>query len=152
LIALAKNCSDIEQKKVEKEAHESFNESIAKTPDLPEDEKKRIWATFYQPRFNMQVDYTKIITEYFNKVFIYRDRVLPKLRDMINAHEIFNERFHVKSLTLYAIKLFLYVFFLSVVTPLILLNFKDDLGLNWYPAYSGQNEHPFRSNLNTDSG
>ena len=63
---------------------------------------------------------------------MYRDNVLPKLKDLINVHETFNERFHVKSMTLYALKFFSFVFFFGVVAPMVLINLKQDCGLVWH--------------------
>ncbi|MEB3733158.1 hypothetical protein ULF88_01235 [Halopseudomonas pachastrellae] len=62
LIALGQKATEIERKKAEAEAIKSFHESMASMGDIPEVEKQRIWKTFHQPRLNMQVDYSKIIT------------------------------------------------------------------------------------------
>lgn len=110
IITLGQQSNLIEKRKLEEQAKASFNESIARTPDMSENEKKRIWETFHQPRISHQIDYNQIITEYFNKVFMYRDNVLPKLKEMIKTHETFNGRFHVKSTTLYALKFFAFIF------------------------------------------
>jgi hypothetical protein len=67
LVALGQQSSEIEKKKSETDELTSFNESIAVIPELPEEEKQRIWATFHQPRLNMQIDYSQIISEYFNR-------------------------------------------------------------------------------------
>lgn len=132
LIALGQQCTAIETKKAEKDAVKSFNKSIARSPDISEEEKQRIWNTFHQPRLNMQTDYSQIISEYFNKVLIYRDRVLPQLADTIRTHETFNERFKFKSLTIDAFKIVAFIFVFGVVTPLLLLNFNQDYKLVWH--------------------
>ena len=79
----------------------------------------------------MQTDYSQIISEYFNKIFMYRDNVLPKLKELIKVHETFNERFHVKKMTLYALKIFSFVFMFGVVTPMLLINLKQDYNIVW---------------------
>ena len=134
LIALGQHCTAIEKKKAENDAIKAFTESIAKQPELPEEEKKRIWNTFYKPLLNLQTDYAQIISDYFNKVFIYRDRVLPQLSDTIRIHETFNERFQFKSLTIYALKILAFIFVFGVVTPLLLLNINQDSKLVWHSA------------------
>ena len=100
--------------------------------DIPEVEKQRIWKTFHQPRLNMQVDYSKIIHDYFNKVLIYRERVLPQLSDTLKTYEIFNERFKIKAITVNALKVMAFIFIFGVLAPMLVSGLKQDIGLEWH--------------------
>jgi uncharacterized membrane protein YedE/YeeE len=63
----------------------------------------------------MQVDYAKIIQEYFNKVFMYRDRVFPQLSETLKTYETFNTRFAIRTLTINALKVSAVIFIFGVL-------------------------------------
>lgn len=140
IIALARQATIIETmeaKKREMEAEKRGKESFEKCiKEMPDSEKERSWAKFHQIRRNqvrrdLDIDYAQILSEYFNKVFMYRDNVLPKLRDMIKVHDTFNRRFHVKYTTIYAIKILVYVFLFGVLSPMVLVELAKGSNLLW---------------------
>lgn len=134
LIMLGQRCSEIERVQAEMEARRSFEEMLSNCGnDIDDAEKKRIWETFHQPRLNMQADYAKIISDFFNKVQVYRDRVLPQLSNCLNNHRIFEERFNFKSTTIFAFKIIAFIFVFGVLTPIILLGLTADASLVWHP-------------------
>lgn len=132
LIALGQKATEIERKKTEVEAIKSFHESMASTSDIPEEEKQRIWKRIHQPRLNMQVDYSTIIHDYFNKILIYRERVLPQLLDTLKTYETFNERFEIKAITVNALKVMAFIFIFGVLAPMLISGLKQDIGLEWH--------------------
>jgi hypothetical protein len=131
LIKLGQECTNIERKQNQERAEKNFNEMLKKIPEVSKEEKERLWVRFIQPSSNQQIDYSQIIYDYFNKVLIYQEKVLPKLKEMINVHDTFNERFKVKSLTIDALLIFLFIFLLGVITPLVLLNAQKDYNITW---------------------
>lgn len=133
IIALGQKATEIDRRKSETEAIKSFHESMANMGEVSEEEKQDIWKTFHQPRINMQVDYSKIIHDYFNKVLIYRERVLPQLSDTLKVYETFNERFKIKSITVNVLNLMAFIFTFGVLTPMLISGLKQDIGLE-YPA------------------
>jgi len=120
--------------KAEKDAVNSFNQSIERMGETSEEEKERIWKTFHQPRLNMQVDYAKIIQEYFNKVFLYRDRVFPQLSETLKTYETFNNRFAIKRLTINALKVLAVIFIFGVLVPILLSALGQDKALIWHKS------------------
>lgn len=132
LIALGQKATEVERTKAEAEAIKFFNESMASMGDIPEEEKQRIWKTFHQPRSKMQVDYSKFIHDYFNKVLIYRERVLPQLSDTLKTYETFNERFKIKAITVSALKVTAFIFIFGVLAPMLVSGLKQDIGLEWH--------------------
>ena len=62
---------------------------------------------------------------------MFRDNVLPKLKDLNYVHETFNKRLRVKSNTLFALRFFSFISFFGVIAPLVLENLKQDYGLVW---------------------
>lgn len=135
LMELTKNCTKIEKERAEREAISLFEQSIANMPDLPEEEKKRIWDTFHQPRLKYQIDYSQILVDYFHKVSLYRDKVLPSLREALHSHRAYNERFKVKASTLLVIKLIVFNLVFGVLIPLILQNLHKDIGISWLSSF-----------------
>lgn len=131
LIALGQKATEIERKEAEEEAIKSFHDSMASMGDIPEEEKQRIWKTFHQPRLNMQVDYSKIIHEYFNKVLMYRERVFPQLSNTLKIYETFNDRFKIKVITINALKVMAFIFIFGVLVPMLISGLKQDVGLEW---------------------
>lgn len=134
LIALGQKATEIEMKNSKSEAIKAFNESTERMGDIPEDEKERVWKTFHQPRLNMQVDYSKIIQEYFNKVFMYRDRVFPQLSETLKTYETFNTRFAIKKLTIYAFKVSAVIFIFGILVPILLLALGQNGSLKWHES------------------
>jgi hypothetical protein len=135
LITLGQRCSEIERTQAEVEARTSYEENLSRLGDnLDEAEKKRIWETFHQPRLNMQIDYAQIISEFFNKVQVYRDRVLPQLSNCLNNHRVFEERFNFKATTILAFKIIAYIFVFGVLVPILLLGLAADANLVWHPV------------------
>lgn len=134
LIALGQHCTEIEKRKAKDEAERSFAENIAAMGDVEEDEKQRIWNTFHKPQLNMRTDFSQIIIDYFNKVQIYREKVLPQLSVLIKDHHTFIERFNFKSITIIAFKVIAFVFVFGVLVPMLLLGLENDLNLEWHAA------------------
>lgn len=134
LIYLGQKATEIEIKNSESEAVKAFNESIGKIGDISEEEKERIWKTFHQPRLNMQVDYSKIIQEYFNKVFLYRDRVLPQLSETLKTYETFNARFKIKALTIIALKITAAIFIFGIFVPILFSALGKNGSLEWHES------------------
>lgn len=135
LIVLGQRSSEIERKEAELSSLKLYEENLARIGDeIDEVEKKRIWDTFHQPNLNSQIDYAQIISEFFNKVLIYRDRVLPQLSNSLNAHKIFEERFNFKRNTLTAFKIIGHVFVFGVLAPIMLPALAADVNLVWHPV------------------
>lgn len=134
LLALGQKATEVERKKAEEDAVNSFNQSMSSMGDVPEEERQRIWKTFHQPRLNIQVDYSKIIHDYFNKVLMYRERVFPQLSDTLKTYETFNERFKIKAVTINALKVMAFIFIFGVLAPMLISGLKKDIGLEWHPS------------------
>lgn len=135
LITLAERCTEIEGKQAEIESRQRFTEQISQMGnEIDEKEKKRIWDTFHQPSLNMKINYAQILTEYFNKVGVYQERVIPQLSETLVNHQTFVERFNFKENTLAAFKIIAFIFVFGVLTPIILVGLKTDMKLVWHPV------------------
>jgi hypothetical protein len=82
----------------------------------------------------MKINYAQILTEYFNKVGIYQERVIPQLSETLVNHQTFVERFNFKQNTLAAFKIIAFIFVFGVLMPIILVGLKTDIKLVWYPV------------------
>ncbi|UQY35607.1 hypothetical protein K8U54_03705 [Pseudomonas fulva] len=138
LIVLGQRSSEIERKEDELEYRKVYEETllthIRNGIDISEAEKERMWNTSFQLRLNGQADYARIISDFFNKVLVYRDRVLPELSNSLKIHRLFVDRFNFKTNTLIAFKVIGYVFIFGVLAPIVLLALAVDIELVWHPV------------------
>lgn len=128
LLELTKTATEIQHEKRVREITAKFEKNVGEGITLQE--KERIWAQFYQPHLSNPIDYSRIVAEYFNKLRAYRTDVLPALREALHTHELYNERFRVKSLTLKAIRLTIFILIFGVLIPPIVQNAR----LPWHPS------------------
>jgi len=126
LILLGQRCSELELSQKELETRKSYEENLTIKLDDNVDESKikRI----------LQTDYAQIISEFFNKVYTYRERILPQLSNSLKTHRIFEERFNFKTNTIIAFKWIAYIFVFGVLTPIILTGLAADANLVWHPV------------------
>jgi hypothetical protein len=110
-----------------------FEQGLARTPNASDDDKNRIWATFYAPRLADQIDYRQFLLEHFNKAHALAANVLPAMREAFRTDELWNNRYHVRRTTLWAIGLIVAILIFGVLTPLVMANGQRDYGWTWGP-------------------
>jgi hypothetical protein len=134
LLHLANESSKYENEQNLIESQKAFQESLKLMPEIDDQEKERIWNTFHAPRAERTIDYAQILTEYFEKVIVYRNNVLPSLREAMSMDESFNERFKFKKLSVICLKVLAFVFTLGIAFPLLITNLQQDINLVWHPT------------------
>ncbi|RDL44673.1 hypothetical protein DN730_09820 [Marinomonas piezotolerans] len=77
-------------------------------------------------------DSVRIITDYFEKVFQYEQRVIPALFEALSEYKMYNERFKIKKWSLIVIKLVIFILTLGVFIPLVTLEVLEGVpDFNW---------------------
>ena len=134
LLELAQQCTLAEQRLTHQEQRASFEASMARHPPISDQERQRIWQTFHQPHIAHSVDYAKIVADYFGKVISYEKNVLPALRESVRVHDLYNERFQVKKLSLWMIGTTVAILSFGVLLPPVMQSVRSDFGVCWHPA------------------
>lgn len=128
LVALGEKATEIENMRNDQKAEKSFNETVGCIEHIQEHDKQRLWEK-HKPRPSL--NYAEVIIDYFNKISLYRNKVLPQLSSTMSVYETFNNRFKLRLLTLTALKVLAFVFLFGVFAPISLLSFQQDYGLKW---------------------
>lgn len=134
ILELARRCALAEQGQAHQQQQASFEANTAKHEPASASERERIWKTFHLPHISHSIDYGQIVADYFNKVLAYQNNVLPALRESLRVHDLYNERFQVKKLSLWMIGLTIVILALGVFLPPTMQSVCTDFAVCWHPA------------------
>lgn len=131
---LAQQCTLAEQRQALQRQQAAFEDSMKKLPPQSEAERERIWKTFHLPHIAHSIDYSKIVADYFSKVMAYEQNVLPALRGSLRVHDLYNERFQVRRLSLWMIAVTVVILLFGVFLPPVMQSARTDFNVYWHPA------------------
>ncbi|MES2491372.1 MAG: hypothetical protein V4607_16420 [Pseudomonadota bacterium] len=134
IMELAQRCTLAEQQNKHKEQRAAFEENMARLPTQSKEEQDRLWTTFHLPHIAHSIDYGKIVSDYFDKIMAYEKNVLPALHESLRVHDLYNQRFQVRALSLWMIAITVAILLLGVFLPPVMQSAQSDFGVCWHPA------------------